>query len=167
MAKDSRGFTPLHYAARQGQLSCLQLVLGKSDAYVLSPAEVNEAALYCVTPLLCAALSGNVKCVGVLLAAGARVDAAMYACVQREAPNAEILAVLSDAGVGDPPGTTCDHCGTPQTEQRLRACGSCFAALFCTLDWLGLMAKRLIDSDARRWACAIRVVNDGTMDHRQ
>lgn len=107
-------------------------MLGKSDAYVLSPAEVNEAALYSVTPLLCAALSGNVKCVGVLLAAGARVDAAMYACVQREAPNAAILAVLSDAGVGDPPGTTCDHCGTPQTEQRLRACGSCFAALFCS-----------------------------------
>ena len=65
-AGGASGYTPLHYAAREGHLACVELLLR-------SGADVNRATTAGgATPLHRAAFTGRVEVVHALLAAGAR-----------------------------------------------------------------------------------------------
>jgi hypothetical protein len=68
-AQDDRGFTALHYAARDGFSRTLKLILG-------ARANPDVATPQGLTPLMCAAYGGHDECVHALLASGASTDLA-------------------------------------------------------------------------------------------
>ena len=51
-ARDSMQWTPLHYAAQNGQLSCVVRLLGSPGDYKLTPEEVNATDLHGATPCI-------------------------------------------------------------------------------------------------------------------
>ena len=152
MARDSGLATPLHAAAERGHLSCAVLLLSRPSK--MSPAEVDAVNDHGYTPLHSAAYSGFEKIVGVLLEAGARLDAKTTVALegitavsgvtplmiaqQFHPTNAALLALLSGAaGPTHLPGTVCDHCGKTPAQANvniLKACGNCHAARFCGAD---------------------------------
>jgi len=74
-ARDSKQNTPLHCAAAAGQLSCIVQLIGHPEAYKMVPADINAADAVGLTPLHYAARNGHAECCGLLIAAGARLDA--------------------------------------------------------------------------------------------
>ena len=128
--------TPLHFAAMRGHLSCSVLLLPK-----MTPAEVDATDVYGCTSLHLAAQHGSEKLCGVLLQAGARLDAKTLRggtplhVAQHEHPtNAALHALLSGAGPSQLPGTVCDHCGKTMEEagvSAFKACGDCHDARYC------------------------------------
>ena len=118
MARESRHRTPLHYAALGGHLNCATLLVGREGKVKMTPAEVNAADSEGVTALHCCAQGGYTSVCGVLLAAGARLDATCNAgatpllyALRFQPSNSELLEVLSGQGPAQLPGTVCDHCG--------------------------------------------------------
>ena len=140
MARDSRQWTPLHLAAREGHLSCAVMLVGRPDKVRMTPAEVDAGDVYGCTALHYAARYGFDQICGVLLGAGAQLDTEtsgwtplMFAQYCHPT-NAALHAVLSGAGPAQPPGTVCDHCGLTAEQasvKKLRECGKCYIARYC------------------------------------
>ena len=142
MARDSLGRTPLHLAAMQGQLACIVLLVGRQGKVMMTPDQVNATAVDGLGALHLAAFGGHQKCCGVLLAAGAQLDASSpvnghtpLTAAQATHPNdAALIELLSGRGPAQLPGTVCDHCGKTAEQasvNTLKACGGCQAARFC------------------------------------
>jgi cytohesin len=74
-ARDSKQRTPLHYAGQFGYLTLAALLDDKPGRCKLTPDEVNAADVNGGTPLHYAARHGHVQCCGLLIAAGARLNA--------------------------------------------------------------------------------------------
>jgi ankyrin repeat protein len=142
MAEDSEQWTPLHYAANFGHLSCVVMLVGRPGKVRMTPAEVGAAAQEGWTALHWAAQYGSDQICGVLLAAGALVDAKdshgqtplLYA--QHFHPtNAALLALLSGNAPAQPLGMVCDRCGETADQgsvKGLKSCGRCYAARYCS-----------------------------------
>ena len=106
----------------------------------MTPAEVDAVDVNGCTALLHAVFGGHDKICGVLIGAGARLDAEADAITplmlaQRMHPtNAALLALLSGAGPAHLPGTVCDHCGKTAEQasvKLLKVCGNCHGVRFC------------------------------------
>ena len=81
----------------------------------------------------------SIKCCGVLIAAGASLDARdedgytplMHA--QHEHPsNSALLELLSGRGGEHPPGVGCDPCGGVSADGMMQTCIGCNAARYCS-----------------------------------
>jgi ankyrin repeat protein len=140
-AVDTNGMTPLTCAAIAGELSLVTLLVGKAGNRKLNPANGLDAVDHeGRTALSCAVIAGRTKVVGALMDAGASVElpgserGALLALALRLQPdNAELHALLSGNGPLHAPGTTCDHCGLPDSVQlRLKTCTSCQVARYCS-----------------------------------
>jgi len=149
-ARDSLGCSPAYVAAMNGHLSCLVLLLGLPGDYKMTPAEVDAATEEDGwTVLHTAAFHGHIKCCGVLIAAGASLDAndkdgsTPLMLAQRKHPsNAALLELLSGRGSEHPPGVGCDQCGGVSADGLMMTCIDCNAARYCsaacaTLHWRG------------------------------
>ena len=141
MARDNCGWTPLHWATVGEALSCVILLVGRPGKVKMTPAEVDAVTEKGKTALHLAAERGHEKICGVLLQAGARLDAKAhdggspldYARLFQPT-NQALHALLSGRGPGNLPGTVCDHCGkTPEQASvaKLLECGSCRATRYC------------------------------------
>ena len=136
MARDSNQLTPLHWAAHWGHLSCVVMLVGRPGKVRMTPAEVDAVEDKGWTALYHAAQQGHYQICGVLLGAGARLDAKTLAgsspimIVRRYQPtNAALLALLSGDGMTQPPGLVCDHCGLTAeaaSVKALKACAKCY-----------------------------------------
>ena len=141
MARDCAQRIPLHFASRNGHLSCVLLLIGRPGKVLMTPEEVDAVDVFGWTALHLAAFGGFEKVCGVLIQAGARLDAKSpkgdtpLMCAQHFQPaNAALLALLSGAGPANPPGTVCDHCGKTAEQASvpfLKSCGSCYAMRYC------------------------------------
>ena len=141
MARNSVQMTPLHCAAIRGHLSCVITLVWRPSKVRMTPAEVNAVNMRGWTPLHHAALAGFDQICGVLLGAGARLDAEnsdghtpLMIAQQFHPANAALHAVLSDDGPSQPPGLVCDHCGLTAEQALVRSlkdCGKCYAARYC------------------------------------
>jgi ankyrin repeat protein len=140
-ARDSRQAMPLHYAASTGQLSCIVLLIGHPEAYKLAPADINAADLDGCTPLHCAACHNQAECCGLLIAAGARLDArsssektSLMVAQHFHPSNTALHDLLAGRGPERPPGTTCDRCGCPEDPaSHLMPCSGCQVARYCSV----------------------------------
>jgi len=141
MARDSTQCTPLHHAAAAGQLSCIVQLIGHPEAYKMAPADINAADEYGFTPLHCSAQGGHAECCGLLIAAGARLDARSQRGItplmlaQEEHPaNTSLHDLLAGRGPEHPPGTTCDQCGCVEDPaSHLMPCSGCQVARYCSI----------------------------------
>ena len=170
MARDSEQRIPLLYAAHAGHLSCVVMLVGRPDKIRMTPAEVGAADEDGCTALHLAAGSGYEQICGVLLGAGARLDAKdaegwtprMYA--QREHPtNTTLLALLSGAGPAQPPVLVCDHCGKTAEQASvtsLKTCRDCNVARYCGKEC------QLAAWPGHKAACKARVKERETMMRR-
>ena len=141
MARDSRQWTPLHHAAGCGNLSCVIMLVGRPGKVRMTPAEVDAADVEGWTALHCAAGGGFDQICGVLLGAGAKLDATseemtpLMAAQHCHPSNTALHAVLSGDGPAQPPGLVCDYCGLTAEEASVRSlkdCGRCYAARYCS-----------------------------------
>ena len=143
MARDSKQRTSCHYASQFGHLSCLTLLIGQPGRRKMTPAEVDAADYEGATALHMAAAAGQTTLAGVLLEAGARLDAKtargttpLMAAQQKHPANAALIALLSGARpTAQPPGTVCDHCGKTAAQasvNSLKACSECHAVRYCS-----------------------------------
>ena len=119
-------------------MSCAAQLLGAPGDYKLIPDEVSAVDVNGWMPLHSAARNGHTQCCGVLLAAGARLDAVTSAGLtplmlaqQGHPANGELHELLSGRGPANAPGTVCDNCGASEAETRLRACSGCLVARYC------------------------------------
>jgi len=122
-------------------LLCVTQLLGKQGRYKLTPDEVNAADVDVLTPLHYAANNGHREICGVLIAAGARLDAndafnpygrtPLMIAQQNHPSNTILLDLLAGRGPEHPPGLVCDECGTPDAEVRLSTCTGCLVARYC------------------------------------
>ena len=140
MARDSLGCIPLHYAALAGHLRSVIVLIGRADNVKMTPAELNAVALDGATPLLYAAEKGHEKICGLLLEAGARLDAKTKAghtplmVAQQFQPNNTALFALLSGQAAHLPGTVCDHCGKTPAQASvpyLKTCGECQSVRYC------------------------------------
>ena len=143
MSRDNLQRIPLHWAAREGNLSCVLVLIGRPGKALMTPAEVDAVDEHGHTALHLAACGGFEKACGVLLQAGARLDAKTedgftpLMCAQQEHPtHAALLALLSGQGPSSQPlpGTVCDHCGKTAEQasvKLLKVCGNCHGVRFC------------------------------------
>ena len=151
-ARESLQRTSLHWAAQNGHLACVVLLIGQPGRYKMTPADVNAATPEGVTPLHLAARKGYEKICGVLLEAGARLDmktlsghTPLMVALQLQPTNAALHALLSGGGPANPPGTVCDHCGKTAAQasvNNLKGCEQCQAVRYCgaacqTAAWQG------------------------------
>jgi len=140
-ARDSRHCTPLHYAAAAGQLSCIVQLIGHPEAYKMAQADINAADVDGFTPLHYAASFGHAECCGLLIAAGARLDARalegltpLMLAQQYHPANTRLLDLLAGRGPERLPGTTCDRCGCPEDPfSHLMPCSGCPVARYCSI----------------------------------
>ena len=141
MAVNSKLFTPLHWAAHNGNWSMCQLLVGRPDKVKISPSQVDAQDVDGATALHMGAFRAELKVCGVLLAAGASLETkdstglTPLKLAQHFHPhNAALLALLSGQGPPQLPGTVCDHC-SKTTEQAgvgsFKTCTSCQAARYC------------------------------------
>ena len=145
--KDSTTATPLYSAARMGILSCVVLLLGQPGAFQLTLPEIgligDEQGW---TALHISAYKGYTRVCGVLIQAGARLDATTahgktpFMLAQFHHPKKRrLLALLSGNTLGLLPGTFCEGCGTIP-ESALLHCSGCLSVRYCcprcaTADW--------------------------------
>ena len=144
MARDSRQRTPCHYASQNGHLSCLTLLIGQPGRRKMTPTEVDAVDVIGATALHLAADSkgGLIKIAGVLVEAGARLDAKdsfgntpLMVALQQHPTNTVLHALLSGASPAQPPGTVCDHCGKTAEQASvngLKGCSECHAVRYCS-----------------------------------
>jgi len=140
-ARDSMQTMPLHYAAAAGQLSCIVQLIGHPEAYKMTPADINATDENDMTPLHYAAMFGHSKCCGLLIAAGALLDARnrhggtplMFAQLEHSG-NTALHDLLAGRGPEHPPGTTCDRCGCHEDPaSHLMPCSGCQVARYCSI----------------------------------
>ena len=141
MARDNMKRTPCHHSSHSGHLSCLTLLIGQPGRRKMTPAEVDAADEGGWTSLHHAAFAGHIKICGVLVEAGARLDAKasegftpLMLAQHGHPTNAPLLALLSGAGPANLPGTVCDHCGKTAAQasvNSLKACSECHAVRYC------------------------------------
>ena len=142
MVRESLQRTPLFTASLGGHLSCVVLLVGQPGRSKMTPDEVNTVTEKGFMALHVAAQNGHVKICGVLLEAGARLDAETYQgatpfllAQQKHPTNAPLLALLSGGSPAQPlPGTVCDHCGKTAAQASvpfLKTCGSCHGMRYC------------------------------------
>jgi ankyrin repeat protein len=144
MARDSRQCIPLHYAAANGHLSSVVMLVGRPGKVRMTPAEVDAADVNGLTALHWAAHKGFEQICGVLLGAGARLDAkdsdgfTPLMTAQHDHPtNAALLTLLSGDAPAQPLGLVCDHCGKTAEEASVRSlkdCAGCYAVRYCGKD---------------------------------
>ena len=147
---DDTGSTPLLYASTGGWLSICTALLGQPGAFRMTPAELDMPTTSSrggLTALQCAAVRGHTHVCGVLLQAGASLDAmsssgatALTIARHNQQPtNASLLALLSGTWVGPLPGTACERCST-MPDSALMHCSGCLSVRYCcprcaTTDW--------------------------------
>jgi hypothetical protein len=117
------------------------MLVGRPGKVRMTPAEVDAADEKGWTALHYAARYGFDQICGVLLGAGALVDAKdshgqtpLMAAQHYHPTNAAMLALLSGDGSMQLPGLVCDHCGKTAEEASVRSlkdCGKCYAARYC------------------------------------
>ena len=134
-------------------MSCLVLLLGLPGDYKMTPAEVNAATETGRTALHIAAFYGHIKCCGVLIAAGASLEAKdkygdtpLMDAQNRHPAHAALLELLSGRGAEHPPGVGCDQCGGVSADGMMMTCIDCNAARYCSaacaaLHWRGHKAE--------------------------
>jgi len=145
-ALSSIGCSPAYAAAQMQSLSILIMLLGLPGDYKMTRKKVSAANLDGHTALHAAAERGHIKCCGVLVAAGARLDAedkegdTPLMMAQREHPsNAALLSLLSGDVPEHPPGVGCDRCGgVAQHGCDMKTCIGCNAARYCSEACYGL-----------------------------
>jgi ankyrin repeat protein len=138
LARDSRDRTPMHCAAAQRHLACLQAILACG---ALAPGDVNAVTRPgWVTALHLAAMQGDADCCAALLAAGARANmltadgASPYSiALQAHGGRGELLRMLAAL----PPlaqGLGCGACGRVEGQDgaRLFVCTGCASARYCS-----------------------------------
>ena len=141
MAKNNQKQTPLHCAAISGHLLCVVLLVGP-EKKKMTPEEVDAKDINGRTALhLTAAKSGSEHVCGVLLEAGARLDAMdsdgwtpLMHAQESHPTNAALHALLSGADPANLPGTVCDHCGKTAAQASvncLQGCKQCSAVRYC------------------------------------
>jgi len=169
VARDNSMRTPLHAASLEGHLGCARRLLGKPGAYLLTPDEVNAADGRGCTPLHYAAQYNHANLCGMLVAAGARLDAVTthglspLAVARHFQPfNMALLDVLSGRGPANPPGTACDECGKPEPAVLLSYCTGCLRARYCgcacaVAAWPAHRAECQRVKAAREERCSARV----------
>ena len=140
MARDSRHFSPLHYAANYGHLSCAVVLVGRLGKVRMTPAEVDAGDFQGATALHLAAQNGFDQICGVLLGAGASLDAMtsggatpLVVALYHHPTNSALLSLLSGEALAQLPGMVCDHCGltAEQASVSLKDCGKCYAVRYC------------------------------------
>jgi hypothetical protein len=137
MARDNRQRTPLHYAALAGTLSCLVLLVGRPEKPRLSPEQVSACDVLGFCALDFAADSGREKVCGVLVAAGARLDAKgedgitpLQHAQAKHPGKASLHELLAGRGPANLPGTVCDHCAKP-AGRKMVVCSACEIVRYC------------------------------------
>jgi len=135
-AHDNTSFSCLHFAAQNGHLACVTLLIGRPENQKMSAAEIDARDVQGRTPLFMAALGGHRYCCAALLAAGADPAVvtiyeftALDAAQQFHPGNPELIELLECRG-GGPAPLLCASCGA--SDKRLRACSACGSASFCS-----------------------------------
>jgi len=135
-AYDNESFSCLHYAAQDGHLACVTMLIGRPENQTMSVAEINARDSKGRTPLFMAALNGHRYCCAALLAAGADISLAdceghtvLDAAKHFHPGNQELIELLECRG-GGPAPLLCAGCGA--SDKRLRACSACGSASFCS-----------------------------------
>ena len=123
-ARDSKQAMPLHYAALTGQLSCIVLLIGHPEAYKLALADINAADTYGCTPLHYAARNGQAECCGLLMLAGARLDARdhdvdtpLMVAQHFHPSNTALHDLLAGGGPEHPPAPPATAAAAPKTRR--------------------------------------------------
>ena len=124
----------LHAAVDSGYLACVILLVGLPGKLKMSVAEVNARDEQGFTALFFAAARGFERIAGVLIAAGAKLDAAVQgltplAAARQFHPHHQglLLVLLAGRGPSHPSGTVCDKCGEP----AFIFCPACGGAVYC------------------------------------
>ena len=135
-AHDNDSFSCLHFAAQNGHLACVTLLIGRPENQKMNPAEIDARANQGQTALVLAAIGGHRYCCAALLAAGADPavaipsgQTALDAAKQYHPGNQELIELLECRG-GGPAPLLCAGCGA--SDKRLRACSACGSASFCS-----------------------------------
>ena len=142
MALDSKLRTPLHYAAHNGHLSCVVMLVGRPGKIHMTPAEVDAADENGWTALKVAAQHGFDQICSMLLGVGAQLGAKtsdgatpLFIAQQFHPTNAALHALLSGDALEQPLGLVCDHCSLTAEQaspKKLRPCGKCFVVRYCS-----------------------------------
>ena len=135
-AHNSNSVSCLHFAAQNGHLACVSLLIGRPENQKMSPAEIDARDSTGRTPLVMAALNGHRYCCAALLAAGADPAAAipdgrtaLDIAKHFHPGNLELIELLECRG-GGPAPLLCAGCGA--SDKRLRACSACGSVSFCS-----------------------------------
>ena len=141
ISRDSMGRTPTHWAASDGQLGCAILLVGWPGSPEMLPCFVDTVDAESITPLHDASMRGHTKLCGVLIGAGARLDAKAsdgntpLTFAQRLHPTkADLIALLSGNGPAGLPGTVCAACGKTAT----LFCPACGDEVYCGAECMEL-----------------------------
>jgi ankyrin repeat protein len=135
-AHNNTSFACLHYAAQNGHLACVTLLIGRPENQKMSVAEIDARDSMGRTSLFMAARCGHRYCCAALLAAGADPAAvthdgltALDIAKHFHPGNQELIELLECRG-GGPAPHLCAGCGA--SDKRLRACSACGSASFCS-----------------------------------
>jgi len=135
-AHDNTSFSCLHFAAQNGHLACVTLLIGRPENQKMSAAEIDARDSKGRIPLFMAARCGHRYCCAALLAAGAdpapaAIDGrtALDVAMEYHPGNQELIELLECRG-GGPAPLLCAGCGA--SDKRLRACSACGSAAFCS-----------------------------------
>jgi len=135
-AHDNTSVSCLHFAAQEGHLACVTLLIGRPENLKMSPAEIDARDSNGCTPLFMAALNGHRYCCAALLAVGADPAAAIpdgrtALDVAKEChPGNQELTELLECRGGGPAPLLCAGCGA--SDKRLRACSACGSMSLCS-----------------------------------
>ena len=134
---DNALLTPLHHAAMRGYASCVALLLGQPGAPRMTPQEVDLPEDDAWTALHHAAARGHARVCGLLIQAGARLDAMnsdgetpLMVAQMGHPANSPLLALLAGTWVGPQPGTLCEHC-LDVPDSALMHCSGCLSVSYC------------------------------------
>ena len=148
-AVDVTGSNPLIAAANGSHLSCVVLLVGRPGAFRMTPAQVDMKTKeqdFGFNALQCSAVRGRMRICGVLLQAGADLDAtvasgetALVLAAQNHPDNMPLLELLSGTWAGPLPGTVCERCSVVPDSQLMH-CSGCLSVRYCcprcaTADW--------------------------------
>ena len=100
----------------------------------MTPLEVDTVGSRGETALHIAAYHGNLRVCGLLIQAGARLDATTdegyTALMLAQADDAPLLELLSGNWTGPLPGTACERCAAVP-DSALMHCSGCYAVSYC------------------------------------